>query len=82
MLFFYDTPGFDEAFGNMILNSPTNMLIIALVYYLIALVSAIWTSKNANKRGMMYKYWFLGVLLTGIIGLLVFLTIRDPIPSE
>ena len=82
MIFAYDVPGFDEQFGNVVFSSIMNVLIILLVYYFLALVLAIWTYKNAKKRGMKYKSWFLGVLLTGIIGLLVYLTIRDPLRPE
>ena len=82
MIFTYNEPGFDEQFGNIVFSSITNVIIIVLVYYLLALIFAIWTYKNSKIRGMKYKSWFIGVLLTGIIGLLVYLTIRDPIRSE
>lgn len=82
MLFFYDTPGFDEAFGTLILGSPFILGMLVLIYYIIGAVLAIWVYKNAKKRNMKYKLWLYGTLLSGFIGFLVYLTVRDPLPKK
>jgi glucose uptake protein GlcU len=82
MLFFYDKPGFDEGLGAFIFSSPAMLGMIVLVYFLIGAGLAIWSYKNAKKRNMKYKAWLLAILLTGFIGFLVYLTIRDPLTSE
>ena len=82
MLFVYDKPGFDEQFGNMVFSSILIPIMIILLYYIIALVLALWVNKNSKKRNMNSKGWFIGVLLTGLIGFIVYLAIRDPLPTK
>ncbi len=82
MLFFYDKPGFDEGLGAFIFGNPPILGMIVLVYFLIGAVLSIWSYKNARKRNMKYKAWLIAILLTGFIGFLVYMTIRDPLVSE
>ncbi|MFX1339749.1 MAG: hypothetical protein ACFFDK_14145 [Promethearchaeota archaeon] len=82
MLFFYDKPGFDEQFGNTVFSSILIPIIIVLIYYIIGLILALWVYKNTKKRNMNSKGWFIGILLTGLIGFIVYLTIRDPPSAE
>lgn len=82
MLFFYDKPGFDEGLGALIFNSPLILGAIILGYFIIGAILAVWVYINSRKRGMKYKIWFLGVILTGFIGFLVYMTIRDPLRAE
>ena len=82
MLFFYDKPGFDEGLGAYIFGHPLILGMIVLGYFLIGVVLAIWTYINANKRNMKYKAWLMAVIFTGLIGFLVYMTIRDPIETR
>ena len=82
LLFFYDKPGFDEGFGALILGSPAIIGVIILGYFIIGAILAVWSYRNAKLRNMKYKSWLIAILLTGFIGFLVYLTIRDPIPSK
>ena len=43
---------------------------------------AIWVYKDANKRGSSGVLWLLIVLITGIIGLIIWLVVRPPIGGE
>jgi hypothetical protein len=50
---------------------------IALQIYIL-----IWVYKDAKKRNMDGAVWLLIVFITGIIGLIIYLIIRNPMPSE
>ena len=78
----YNKPGFDEGLGALIFSSPLILGMIVLVYFCIGAVLAIWAYYNAKKRKMKDKSWLLAILLTGFIGFLVYLTIRDPVPQQ
>ncbi|MCC6049670.1 MAG: PLDc N-terminal domain-containing protein [Thermofilum sp.] len=61
-------------FGGIIL------LIIGLIAVWILL--AVWVYRDAKKRGMEATLWLLLVLLTGIIGLIVYLIVRREHPIQ
>ena len=52
-------------------------LILLAVFYIIAILIAIWVYKDAKKRDMNATVWLLIVLLTGCIGCIVYLVVRD-----
>ena len=52
-------------------------LIIAAVYWIIALLLCVWVYKDAKKRDMNATVWLLIVLLTGCIGCIIYLVVRD-----
>ncbi|MEJ2293750.1 MAG: hypothetical protein P8Y23_03190 [Candidatus Lokiarchaeota archaeon] len=79
MLLFYDKPGFDEGLGAFIFGHPAILGVLILVYFLIGAILAIWAYRNARRRNMKYKEWLIAILLTGFIGFLVYMTIRDPL---
>ncbi|MFX1480631.1 MAG: hypothetical protein ACFFCI_21285 [Promethearchaeota archaeon] len=82
MSFPYNKPGFDEGLGALILGSPVIIGLIVLGYFIIGAILAIWSYRNAKQRKMKYKSWLIAILLSGIIGFLVYMTIRDPIPLK
>jgi glucose uptake protein GlcU len=82
LFFFYNKPGFDEGLGALILGNPLILGMIALGYFIFGAILAIWAYRNAKKRHMKYKSWLLAILLTGFIGFLVYLTIRDPLSAK
>ncbi|MCC6051010.1 MAG: PLDc N-terminal domain-containing protein [Thermofilum sp.] len=61
-------------FGGIIL------LIIGLIAVWILL--AVWVYRDAKKRGMEATLWLLVVLLTGFIGLIVYLIVRREHPIQ
>jgi len=58
------------------------MCIIPIIFFIIAIVLAIWVYKDAEKRGSSGALWLLIVIFTGIIGLIIWLVIRPPIGGK
>ena len=56
------------------------LFIIGLVVVWILL--AVWVYRDAKKRGMEATLWLLLVLLTGLIGLIVYLIVRRDHPIQ
>ena len=52
-------------------------IILAAVYWIIALILCIWVYKDAKKRDMNAAVWLLIVLVTGCIGCIIYLVVRD-----
>ena len=61
-------------FGGIIL------LIIGL--FVVWILLAVWVYRDAKKRGMEATLWLLLVLLTGFIGLIVYLIVRRDHPIQ
>lgn len=53
------------------------IIIIVAVYWIVALLLCIWVYKDAKKRDMNATLWLLIVLLTGCIGCIIYLVVRD-----
>ncbi len=51
--------------------------IIMIVWCVIAIALAIWVYKDAEERGMEGALWLIIVLLLGIIGLIIYLIVRE-----
>lgn len=58
------------------------MVIIIVLACLIPIIMCIWVHGDAKKRGMDETLWLLIVLLTGILGLIIYLIVRDPLKPE
>ena len=58
------------------------LCIIPIIMLIIWIILAIWVYKDANKRGSSGVLWLLIVLITGIIGLIIWLVVRPPIGGE
>ena len=56
--------------------------LIFLIPIIIGIVLAIWVYKDAEKRGSSGVLWLLIVLVTGIIGLIIWLVVRPPIGGQ
>ena len=52
-------------------------IIFAVVWFVVALLIAIWVYKDAKKRDMNAAVWLLIVLVTGCIGCIIYLVVRD-----
>jgi len=52
-------------------------LILVAVFFIVALLLAIWVYKDAKKRDMNAAVWLLIVLVTGCIGCIIYLVVRD-----
>jgi hypothetical protein len=64
---------------------PTGMLgglliiyvVVLVVALIISLALAIWVYKDAKKRDMNAAVWLLIVLVTGCLGCIIYLVVRD-----
>jgi len=52
-------------------------VIAVIVVCIIGLALAIWVYKDAKKRDMNAAVWLLIVLVTGCIGCIIYLVVRD-----
>jgi len=55
---------------------------VPAIWFIIAIVLAIWVYKDAEKRGSSGALWLIIFLLTGFIGLIIWLVIRPPIGGD
>ena len=53
------------------------VIVIIVIFYIIAILIAVWVYKDAKKRDMNAAVWLLIVLLTGCIGCIIYLVVRD-----
>jgi hypothetical protein len=53
------------------------IIVIVAIYWIVALLLCIWVYKDAKKRDMNATMWLLIVLLTGCIGCIIYLVVRD-----
>ena len=53
------------------------IIIMGIVFFVISLLIAIWVYKDAKKRDMNAPVWLLIVLVTGCIGCIIYLVVRD-----
>ncbi len=51
--------------------------ILGVVFFIIGIALAVWVYKDAKKRDMNAAVWLLIVLLTGCIGCIIYLIVRD-----
>ncbi len=49
------------------------------MWFVIAILIAIWVYKDAEKRGSNGALWLIIVILLGIIGIIIWLLIRPPV---
>ena len=52
-------------------------IILVIVFFVVGLLLAIWVYKDAKKRDMNAAVWLLIVLVTGCIGCIIYLVVRD-----
>lgn len=71
----------DELFGGLMCLSGA-ACILPVIMFIIWIVLAIWVYKDAEKRGKSGALWLIIVIITGIIGLIIWLVIRPPIGGE
>lgn len=53
-----------------------------IIWLVIAILIAIWVYKDAQKRGESGALWLIIVILTSIIGLIIWLVVRPPIGGK
>ena len=53
-----------------------------LIVWIIFIAIAIWIYKDAEKRGKSGALWLILVIITGIIGIIIWFIVRPPIGGE
>lgn len=56
--------------------------LIPVVWFIIAILLCIWVYRDAESRGMSGALWLIIVIITGILGLIVYLVVRKEKKSE
>ena len=57
--------------------------LIPIVWFVIAILLCIWVYRDAESRGMNGVLWLIVVLLTGLVGLIIYLVVRkEKAPSQ
>ncbi len=51
--------------------------IIVLIWCVIGIILAIWVYRDAESRGMNGALWLIITILLGIIGLIIYLVVRE-----
>lgn len=51
-------------------------LLIPIVWFIIAILLAIWVYRDAESRGMNGVMWLIILFIAGIIGLIIYLIVR------
>jgi hypothetical protein len=49
---------------------------IPVVFFIVAILLCVWVYRDAESRGMNAALWLIIVLITGIIGLIIYLIVR------
>ena len=53
------------------------IIIALIIFWVIAIVLAVWVYKDAKKRDLNAVVWLLIVLLSGCIGCIIYLIVRE-----
>ncbi|MFX0126299.1 MAG: zinc-ribbon domain-containing protein [Candidatus Hodarchaeota archaeon] len=58
------------------------MIIVGVILFVLFIKLLIWLYRDANRRNMDGTLWVLIVVVSGLIGLIIYFIIRDPIVPE
>jgi len=58
------------------------MIIVGVILFILYIKLLIWVYGDAQKRNMDEILWLLIVIFTGLVGLIIYLLIRDPLIAE
>ncbi len=72
----------DEAAAGAFFGLAFLTCIIPIIWLVIAIIIAIWVYRDAEKRGSSGALWLIIVIITGIIGLIIWLVVRPPVGGE
>jgi hypothetical protein len=56
--------------------------LIPVVWFIISILLCVWVYRDAEARGMGGVLWLIVVIITGIIGLIIYLIVRKPKSTE
>ncbi len=52
-------------------------VIVVVALFIVDILIAVWVYRDAKERGMEAALWLLIVLFTGLIGLIIYLIVRE-----
>jgi len=52
--------------------------LIPIIWFIISILLCVWVYRDAESRGMVGVLWLIVVIITGIIGLIIYLIVRKP----
>jgi len=52
------------------------LCLIPIIWFVVAILLCVWVYRDAESRGMSGVLWLIVVILTGIIGLIIYLIVR------
>ena len=52
------------------------LCLIPIIWFIIGILLCIWVYRDAESRGMSGVLWLIVVIITGIIGLIIYLVVR------
>jgi len=58
------------------------IILIIIFAFIVQIALGVWIYKDAKKRNMEAPLWLLVVLLTGLIGLIIYFIVREPKSPE
>jgi len=64
-------------FGTTIFGLSLVWFIFIVVWCIIGIILAVWVYRDAESRGMNGALWLIIVLLLGLIGLIIYLIVRE-----
>ena len=66
-------------FQSTVMITPTilGIIITLIIFWIVAIGLAVWVYKDAKKRDMNAVVWLLIVLLSGCIGCIIYLIVRE-----
>jgi hypothetical protein len=56
-------------------------LICLVIWFVLWIVIAVWVYRDAEERGMSGALWLIIVILTGLIGLIIYMVVRTDTPQ-
>jgi thiol:disulfide interchange protein len=58
------------------------IILIVILAFIVQIALGAWIYKDAKKRNMDAALWLLVVLLTGLVGLVIYFIVREPLYPE
>lgn len=77
-----DTINFNSNDAGLLFGLGIAYCIVVAIVFVIGILIAIWVYRDAEKRGSSGVLWLIIVLLTSIIGLIIWLVVRPPIGGK
>ena len=78
----YDWGGYNEEAAGLAFLGGMFCIVGGIVWFIIAILIAIWVYRDAERRGSSGALWLIIVLITGIIGIIIWLIVRPPIGGK